>query len=108
MPMDPGTSVLLNFTDIESCCLFITEVAERMDTNQYDLTIIKIGYCQDTFMINNKQTINKMQKEKITNIYTLQRSIRIHLINKKNIQDNNNTQNSRERYICTKDRMYMK
>ena len=45
MPMDPGTLVLLHFTEIETCCLYITEVAERMDTNQYDLTIIKIRYC---------------------------------------------------------------
>ena len=42
MPMDPGTSILLHFTDIETCCLYVTEVAERMDTNQYDLTITKI------------------------------------------------------------------
>ena len=47
MPMDPGTSVLLHFSIIETCCLYITEVAERMDTNQYDLTIIIIGYCQE-------------------------------------------------------------
>ena len=41
MPMNPDTSVPLHFIDIETCCLYITEVAERMDTYQYDPTIIK-------------------------------------------------------------------
>ena len=50
MQMDSGTSVLLHFTDIETCCLYITEVTKRMDTNQYDLTIIKIGYCQEQYL----------------------------------------------------------
>ena len=50
MPMDPDTSVLLHFTDIETCCLYITEAAERMGTNQYGLTIIKIGCCQEQYL----------------------------------------------------------
>ena len=58
MSMDPGTSVLLHFTDIETCCLNITEVAERMDSNQYDLTIIKIRYCQEHYLHDQQQIDN--------------------------------------------------
>ena len=29
MSMDPGTSVLLYFTDIETCCLYSTDIGER-------------------------------------------------------------------------------
>ena len=59
MPMNPHTSVLLHFTDIEMCCLYITEVAERMDTNQYDLTIIKIRYCQEQYLHDQQQRDNE-------------------------------------------------
>ena len=53
--MDPGTSVPLHFTDIETCCLYITEVAERMDTDQYYVTTIKWDTVKNnTLIINNK------------------------------------------------------
>ena len=61
MPVDPGTYVLLHFTDIETC-LYITEGEERMDTNQYNLTIMKIGYCQEQYLYNQQQIDNKKHK----------------------------------------------
>ena len=110
MPMDPGTSVLLHFTDIETCCPYIIEVEERMSTNRYDQMIIKIRYCQEHYLHDQQEIDNdkNTKRKKITNVYTLQRSVRIHQINKKNIQDNNNIQKSPERNICIKDRMYIK
>ena len=65
MPMDPVTSVLLHFTDIETYCLYIAEVAERMDTNQYNLTIIKIRYCQEQYLHDQQQIDNEKNKKKL-------------------------------------------
>ena len=62
--MDPGTSVLLHSTDIETCCLYITEVAERMDTNKYDLTIMKIGYCPEQYLHEQQQIDNEKKHKK--------------------------------------------
>ena len=53
--------------------IYITEVTERKDTNQYDITIIKIIYCQEQYLHDPQQIDNeKAQKEKISNVYTLQ------------------------------------
>ena len=71
-----------------------------MDTNQHDLTIIKIRYCQEQHLHDQQQIDNEnTQKETITNVYTLQRSVRIHLTNKKNFQENKDTQESRKEYM---------
>ena len=61
--------------------------------------LLKIGYCPEQYLHDQQQMDNekKTQKEKITNIYVLQGSMRIHLINK-NFHDKN-TQKSRKEHM---------
>ena len=47
MAIDPGTYILLHFTVTETTCLHLKDLAEKLNTNQYDLTIIKISYSEE-------------------------------------------------------------
>ena len=40
-PIEGGTSVLLHFHNVEECCVYIKQLGNIMNCNQYELTFIK-------------------------------------------------------------------
>ena len=40
MPINPGASILLDFIDIKTTFMYLKDLAQKLNTNQYDLSII--------------------------------------------------------------------
>ena len=64
-PVEGGTSVLLHFHNVQECCVYIKQLGDIMNCNQYELTLIKVSNilnkCLQDEMLQ-KETNDNMNK----------------------------------------------
>ena len=63
-PIEGGTSVLLHFHNVQECCVYIKQLGNIMNCNQYELTFIKISNIKQMLTKWNVTKRNKWQYEK--------------------------------------------
>ena len=64
-PIEGGTSVLLHFHNVQECCVYIKQLGNIMNCNQYELTLIKISNILNKCLQNEmlqKETNDNMNK----------------------------------------------
>ena len=64
-PIEGGTSVLLHFHNVQECCVYIKQLGNIMNCNQYELTFIKISNILNNCLQNEmlqKETNDNMNK----------------------------------------------
>ena len=64
-PIEGGTSVLLHFHNVQECCVYIKQLGNVMNCNQYELTFIKISNILNNCLKNEmlqKETNDNMNK----------------------------------------------
>ena len=64
-PIKGGTSVLLHFYNVQECCVYIKQLGNIMNCNQYELTFIKISNILNNCLQNEmlqKETNDNMNK----------------------------------------------
>ena len=64
-PIEGGTSVLLHFHNVKECCVYIKQLGNIMNCNQYELTLIKVSNILNKCLQNEmlqKQTNDNVNK----------------------------------------------
>ena len=64
-PIEGGTSVLLHFHNVKECCVYIKQLGNIMNCNQYEITFIKVSNILNKCLQNEmlqKETNDNMNK----------------------------------------------